>query len=221
MSVAVYRSFYAEPSAARRSGWEAAIILNGGCERLGLNGVADEVLVRRIAGTGDEEALRALYDRYSGLVFGAGIRYLGDRGLAEDLTQDVFTAVWRSAGSFDESRASFATWIYRITRNRATDLIRRRRARVRTVGDEFVPELGEEDLSGELSRSFDVAAALGRLQPVHREILTLAYFEGLSQREISRATGTPLGTVKSRTTAALKALRQNMNIPAEERTGDE
>lgn len=186
-----------------------------------MNGVEDEVLVRRVAGSGDEEALRALYDRYSGLIFGAGIRYLGDRGLAEDLTQDVFTAVWRSAGSFDESRATFATWIYRITRNRATDLIRRRRARVRTVGDEFVPEIGEEDLSSELSRSFDVAAALGRLSPVHREILTLAYFDGLSQREISRATGTPLGTVKSRTTAALKALRANMNVPAERPDRDE
>ncbi|HEX2728549.1 MAG TPA: sigma-70 family RNA polymerase sigma factor, partial [Rubrobacteraceae bacterium] len=96
-----------------------------------------------------------------------------------------------------------------------------RRARVRTVGDESVPELGEEDQSNELSRSFDVAAALGKLSPVHREILTLAYFDGLSQREIARATGTPLGTVKSRTTAALKALRQNMNVPAERRNGDE
>ncbi|HET7480425.1 MAG TPA: sigma-70 family RNA polymerase sigma factor [Rubrobacteraceae bacterium] len=186
-----------------------------------MNGVADEVLVRRVAGTGDEGALRELYDRYSGLIFGAGVRYLGDRGLAEDLTQDVFTAVWRNADSFDPSRASFATWIYRITRNRATDLIRRRRARVRTVGDEFVPEMGEDDQSGELSRSFDVAAALGKLSPVHREILTLAYFEGLSQREISRATGTPLGTVKSRTTAALKALRESMNASAERWPRDE
>lgn len=186
-----------------------------------MNGVADEVLVRRVAGAGDEEALRALYDRYSGLIFGAGIRYLGDRGLAEDLTQDVFTAVWRSADSFDESRASFATWIYRITRNRATDLIRRRRARVRTVGDESVPELGEDDQSNEISRSFDVASALGSLSPTHREILTLAYFDGLSQREISRATSTPLGTVKSRTTAALKALRQSIDVPTEGRAGDE
>jgi RNA polymerase sigma-70 factor, ECF subfamily len=175
-----------------------------------MNDVADEVLVRRLAQSGDERALSELYDRYSGLVYGAGVRYLGDKALAEDLVQDVFTAVWRSAGGFDPSRASFATWVYRITRNRATDLIRRRRARVRTVDSTSHSEIGEEDITGELSRSFDVAAALSRLSEVHREVLILAYFYGLSQSEISRRTNTPLGTVKSRTTAALRALRESM-----------
>jgi RNA polymerase sigma-70 factor (ECF subfamily) len=175
-----------------------------------MNDVADEVLVRRLAQSGDERALSELYDRYSGLIYGAGVRYLGDRALAEDLVQDVFTAVWRSAGGFDPSRASFATWVYRITRNRATDLIRRRHARVRTVDSASHSEIGEEDITGELSRSFDVAAALSRLSKVHREVLILAYFYGLSQSEISRRTNTPLGTVKSRTTAALRALRESM-----------
>ncbi len=175
-----------------------------------MSGEADEVLVRRVAASGDERAISELYDRYAGLIYGAGVRYLRDRSLAEDLVQDVFTAVWRSAGSFDPSRASFATWVYRITRNRATDLIRRHRARVRTVGGDAYPEPGEEDATGELSRSFDVASALSRLSPTHREVLVLAYFHGLSQSEISRQTGTPLGTVKSRTTAALRALRENM-----------
>ncbi len=186
-----------------------------------MNGVADEALMKRVAGSGDERAISELYDRYSGLVYGAGMRYLGDRTLAEDLTQDVFAAVWRSAGSFDPSRASFATWIFRITRNRATDLIRRRRSRVRTVGNDFVPEVGETDPSEELSRSFDVAAALALLSPAHREVLTLAYFQGLSQREISREISTPLGTVKSRTTSALRALRENMTNQEKRRSGDE
>jgi RNA polymerase sigma-70 factor (ECF subfamily) len=179
-----------------------------------MSGVADEVLVWRVAQSGDERALSELYDRYAGLIYGAGIRYLGDRALAEELVQDVFTGVWRGAAGFDPSRASFATWIYRITRNRATDLIRRRRARVRTVGGEAHPE-AEEDPTGELSRSFDVASALSRLSPSHREVLILAYFRGLSQSEISRRTGTPLGTVKSRTTAALRALRESM-LPNED-----
>ena len=176
-----------------------------------MNDVADEVLVGRVARSGDERAMSELYDRYAGLIYGAGVRYLGDRALAEDLVQDVFTAVWRNASGFDPSRASFATWVYRITRNRATDLIRRRRARVRTVGDDPQLEPGEEDATSGLSRSFDLASALSRLSPVHREVLTLAYFEGLSQSEISRRTNTPLGTVKSRTTAALRALRQSMS----------
>ena len=172
--------------------------------------VSDEVLVRRVAQSDDERAMSELYDRYAGLVYGAGVRYLGDRALAEDLVQDVFTAIWRGAGGFDPQRASFVTWVYRITRNRATDLIRRRRARVRTVGGDASFEPGEDDLTGELSRSFDLASALSRLSPVHREVLTLAYFQGLSQSEISRRTHTPLGTVKSRTTAALRALRESM-----------
>jgi RNA polymerase sigma-70 factor, ECF subfamily len=175
-----------------------------------VNDVSDEVLVGRVARSGDERAMSVLYDRYAGLIYGAGVRYLGDRALAEDLVQDVFTAVWRNASGFDPSRARFATWVYRITRNRATDLIRRRRARVRTVGGDSPLEPGEEDATGELSRSFDLASALSRLSPVHREVLTLAYFEGLSQSEISGRTNTPLGTVKSRTTAALRALRETM-----------
>src|SRR5215203_2854920 len=138
-----------------RAGGARDIIGGDGWERLGVNDVADEVLVGRVAQSGDERALSELYDRYAGLVYGAGVRYLGDRALAEDLVQDVFTSVWRGAAGFDPSKASFATWLYRITRNRATDLIRRRRARVRTVGEERSPELGEEDPTGELSQSFD------------------------------------------------------------------
>ena len=182
--------------------------------------VKDEVLVQRVA-SGDERALSGLYDRYAGLVYGTGLRYLGDRGTAEELGQDVFTSVWKSAGGFDPARASFATWVYRITRNRATDLIRRRKARVRTVDGEPVFELGETDPSGELSRNFDVAAALSKLSPIHREVLVLAYFQGFSQREISEHTATPLGTVKSRTTAALRALRETMSFDEDRWSSDE
>ena len=199
-----------EPWLARTGGGPAIICGGDSSRTLGMNDAADEVLVRRLAQSGDERALSELYDRYAGLIYGAGVRYLGDRALAEDLVQDVFTAVWRSAAGFDPSRAGFATWVYRITRNRATDLNRRRRARVRTVDSASHSEIGEEDTTGELSRNFDVAAALSRLPEIQREVLVLAYFHGLSQSEISRRTNTPLGTVKSRTTAALRALRQSM-----------
>jgi RNA polymerase sigma factor (sigma-70 family) len=173
-----------------------------------MNGVADEVLVRKVARSGDERALSELYDRYAGLTYGLGVRYLRDRALSEDLVQDVFTSVWRGAAGFDPSKASFTTWLYSITRNRATDLIRRR-TRVLTVSGVEHPELGEEDPAGELSRNFDVASALSRLSPSHREVLILAYFHGLTQSEISRRTNTPLGTVKSRTSTALRALRES------------
>ncbi len=182
----------------------------------------DEVLIRRVAESDDERALSELYDRYGGLVHGAGMRYLGDRGLAEDLVQDVFFAVWRNAAGFDPSRASFSTWIHRITRNRATDIARRRRARVRTVAPtqhDAPVEPKESDAAEEVLRGFDVVGALSELSSAHREVLVLAYFGGLSQREISARTDTPLGTVKSRTTAALRAAREH--LLASERTGED
>ncbi len=211
-----------EATAIGRSG------LAGDRGGLWLEGVADEVLILRVA-RGEGRALSELYDRYGGLVYGAGLRYLRDRTLAEDLVQDVFFSVWRNAASFDPSRASFATWVYRITRNRATDLARRRRVRMRIVAPTTVEEvfpLGEGDGTEEILRAFDVVGVLSELSPVHREVLVLAYFGGLSQREISHRTGTPLGTVKSRTTAALRAARELMlaretpDVPREETPKD-
>lgn len=177
-----------------------------------MEGYADEVLVRRVADLGDGRAMSELYDRYGGLIHGAGVRYLGDRALAEDLVQDVFLAVWRGAAGFDPSRASFSTWIHRITRNRATDLARRRKARIRTVSPAREVESfpGNADDTDHVLRGFDVVSVLSELSPVHREVLVLAYFGGLSQREISTRTNTPLGTVKSRTTAALRAARDRL-----------
>jgi RNA polymerase sigma-70 factor (ECF subfamily) len=173
----------------------------------------DEDLIGLVAG-GDERALSELYDRYSRPVYATGMRLLGDTQLAEELVQDAFTSVWRSAASFDPSRASFATWLYRIARNRATDLDRRRRVRPRSAGEHGLYALPGGPLPEEAVDAWDVANALSRLPSEHREVLELAYFEDLSQREISRQTGIPLGTIKSRTTAALKRLRQAIASPA-------
>src|ERR671911_2180475 len=102
-------------------GWEKAFDSK-------MKDTGDEALVSRVAG-GDERAFLELYDRYSRPVYATGFRLLGDAQLAEELVQDAFTSVWRSAASFDPARASFATWLYRVARNRATDLDRRRRVR--------------------------------------------------------------------------------------------
>jgi RNA polymerase sigma-70 factor, ECF subfamily len=174
-----------------------------------LKGMGDEELVGRVA-EGDDRALSVLYDRYSRQVYVTGIRLLKDSHLAEELVQDAFTKVWRGAGSFDQDLASFATWLYRITRNRATDLDRRRRVRPLSAGEEPLRNFSGDPNPEASVALWDMARALSRISEEHREVLTLAYFEGLSQREISRRTGIPLGTVKSRTTAALKRLRRTM-----------
>jgi RNA polymerase sigma-70 factor (ECF subfamily) len=174
-----------------------------------VKGMGDEELVGRVA-KGDDRALSVLYDRYSRQVYVTGIRLLKDSHLAEELVQDAFTNVWRGAGSFDQDLASFATWLYRITRNRATDLDRRRRVRPLSAGEEPLRNVSGDPNPEASVALWDMARALSRISEEHREVLTLAYFEGLSQREISRRTGIPLGTVKSRTTAALKRLRRTM-----------
>jgi RNA polymerase sigma-70 factor, ECF subfamily len=180
-----------------------------------VKGMGNEELVGQVA-QGDERALSELYDRYSRPVYATGVRLLGDAHLAEDLVQDVFTNVWQRAASFDPSRASFATWLYQVTRNRAVDLARRRRVRPQSAGDErlrAIPGGPEPEASVD---GWDVAWALSRIPEKHREVLTLAYFEGLSQREISLRTGVPLGTIKSRTTVALKRLHRCLVNPTAE-----
>jgi RNA polymerase sigma factor (sigma-70 family) len=185
-----------------------------------VKGMGDEELVGWVA-EGDERALSELYDRYSRPMYATGVRLLGDTHLAEELVQDVFTNVWQGAASFDPRRASFATWLYRITRNRAIDLSRRRRVRPQSAGEDqlrAIPGGPEPEASVD---GWDVARALSHIPEEHREVLTLAYFDGLSQREIAHLTGVPLGTIKSRTTAALKRLHQSLvNSPAGETQHD-
>ncbi|MBD0327850.1 MAG: sigma-70 family RNA polymerase sigma factor [Pyrinomonadaceae bacterium] len=177
-----------------------------------MRNLSDEELVHRVS-DGDDRALSEIYDRYSRAVYATGVRLLADASLAEDLVQEAFTNVWRGAGTFDSERGSFATWLYRITRNRAIDLDRKRRVRPSVTGV-ALPDNVPGGLEPEVSvNSWDVSQALSRIPDRHREILSLAYFEDLSQKEISWRTDLPLGTVKSRTTAALKALGKALRNP--------
>ena len=179
------------------------------------HGTGDEGLVWRVAQK-DEEALSELYDRYGGLIYAMGKKWLGDSSLAEDLVQDVFISVWRKAKTFDSSRASFATWIHRIARNSATDIDRKRRARPKVVaGGETLVQIVTDDSTRNTADSLDIAEALFRLSPELREVLILAYCRGLTQREIAQATDTPLGTTKKRIATALKTMRSIMLSPPE------
>ena len=175
---------------------------------------SDEQLMTNLDGAGVEIALSKLYDRYGRTVFGVGLKILGDRSSAEDLTQEVFLKVWRSSGTFDPSRASFSTWLFRVTRSAALDLHRKRTRRVRQVsnGDVHVAtasdwSAGPQEIVDESWLSWRVSGALDALDAPHREVIELAYFGGLSQREISLRTGVPLGTVKTRTARTYKSLR--------------
>ncbi len=178
---------------------------------------SDEQLMTNLDGAGVEAALSKLYDRYSRTVFGVGLKILGDRSMAEELVQEVFLKVWRSAGTFDSARGSFSTWLYRVTRSVALDLYRKRARRVRPVPDGVMhiattrdPSAGPQEVVDESWLSWRMSRALEMLDAPHREVIELAHFEGLSQREISERTGVPLGTVKTRTASAYKSLRKEL-----------
>ena len=180
---------------------------------------SDEQLMTNLDGPEVEVALSKLYDRYSRTVFGVGIKILSDRSMAEELVQEVFLKVWRSSGTFDPSRGSFSTWLYRVTRSVALDLYRKRARRVRSVSDgqlhiaaERDSSAGPQELVDESWLSWRVSRALEVLDAPHREVIDLAYFGGLSQREISERTGVPLGTVKTRTASAYNSLRKELVV---------
>lgn len=169
----------------------------------------DAELVRRI-GDGNTDALRALYDRYGTIVFGMALRVVGDRQAAEECTQDAFVAVWRRAGSYDSERAKVSTWMIAIARNRAVDLMRRRAARPAELHADVSRGDGSPDVADRIvtaESSEQVAAALAELPDDQREVLVLAYFQGLSHSEISERLQLPLGTVKGRVRLALDRLR--------------
>jgi RNA polymerase sigma-70 factor, ECF subfamily len=169
---------------------------------------SDSTLVERLPFDRSGDELRELYRRYSGELFGFAVGALGDRELAEEVVQDVFAQLWRHAESYDGRRASVRTWLYAIARNRIVDAHRRAAARPKPAED------GSLEVHAEIDAALDqavlrwqVTAALARLSPAHREVIRLAHYGGLTMREIAEKTGVPLGTVKSRTSYALRHLR--------------
>lgn len=173
----------------------------------------DSALVERMM-AGDESALSTLYDRYSGMLFAMLVRILKDTHAAEEVLQDLFLQLWRSAARFDASRGSLPAWLMVIARNRAISRLRgRERLLVRDDDEGFsmesVPASGNlEDEASRMELMRKLRAAMAALPGEQREAVELAYFEGMTQTEIAARTGSPLGTVKSRVRAAMQALKQ-------------
>ena len=165
--------------------------------------------------TGDQQALAALYDRYSSKVFSLAMTLLGDRHDAEEVTQDVILSVWRKGGAYDPLKARFSTWITHIAHNRAVDELRKRRKRAKETPLENELEL--EQLESHDNPSLEAGVefyrirnALDGLPPQYQKVIFLSYFQGYTHKEISEILKQPLGTVKTHMRSALKKLRESV-----------
>jgi RNA polymerase sigma-70 factor (ECF subfamily) len=175
----------------------------------------DPELLRRMR-LGDETALEALYGRYGGLVFTLALRIVGDPELAREVLQDTFLRSWDGRETYDPERGRVAWWLMGIARNRAVDLLRSRphqarlREQERLSSDAPAGELHHPGASDTVMVRHTVIQALEDLSGSQREAIELAYYGGLTQAEIARHLGQPLGTIKSRIREAMERLRTRL-----------
>ena len=173
---------------------------------------ADREVLERIA-DGQLDALEELYDRYRTMAYSVAFRITNDAAVAQDVVQDGFVGAWRNASRYAQVRGSVKTWLLAMVHHRAIDTLRRRRPAAELPDRQdaspamlTLPDVWPE-VAGRLLR-LEILAALRTLSDVQREAIELAYFGGLTQQEIAKKTGTPLGTVKSRMRLGLLAMRR-------------
>jgi RNA polymerase sigma-70 factor (ECF subfamily) len=175
----------------------------------------DGELMLRVVHSADREAFNSLAVHYAPRLK-AWLMHRGEDGsTSEDIVQDVLTAVWQKADRFDSAKASFSTWVYRMTRNRWIDH-KRKHDRLQPTAPEVMLDLADEPEDSphagleEAEAAQAVREALATLPPEQKQMLYLAFFEGLSHSEIAARTGIAIGTVKSRIRAPLKKLRTTL-----------
>ena len=178
----------------------------------------DSDLLRRVARR-DREAFTALYDRFSHPLYATALRILGDAREAEDVTQEVFLALWEKAPQFRRERGSAFSWAVTLTRNRAIDRVRMRRRRAELLAAQAPDDLGYPDegraddsaaaLWGK-EKAAAVRAAVAALPPDQQRALELAFFGGRTQQEIAEQLAAPLGTIKARIRRGLLRLRDQL-----------
>jgi RNA polymerase sigma-70 factor (ECF subfamily) len=169
----------------------------------------------------DPQALAELYDRYGRLVYSLIVRVVRDGAIAEDLVQETFLRVWNRVHGFDGDKGSIGPWLLAVARNRAIDYLRSASGRERNAVEfeetdhpALYTDMEKDILASDRARA--VKAALDKLPPNHRQVIELAYFEGLTQTEMAERMSQPLGTVKTWVRSALKTLRDELGeaVPA-------
>jgi RNA polymerase sigma-70 factor, ECF subfamily len=171
-------------------------------------GTVDDAGLLTRMGQRDENAMEEIFRRYSGAVYSVALRVLHDSAQAEDVLQEVFLQLWRHPVTFVQQRGSLGAWLVVVARNRAIDLLRRRKLTDPVEEVALASSLNVADEAERNTTMQKVRQAIAGLPDEQRKALELAYFEGLSHTEIANRTGDPLGTVKTRIRQGLISLRK-------------
>ena len=171
----------------------------------------DATLMVRVR-DGDERALETLHDRFAGPLYSLALQVTRSDRYAQDVVQEVFVAVWKDAGRFDQARGSLSSWLFALARHKAIDLIRREsNVRKRTADVDLELEQAPDDVDEAVwirVRRDRVVAAMATLPEAQRTALELAFFGGLTHVEVAERLDIPLGTAKTRIRTALLRLRE-------------